>query len=180
MSCAPDAARDRFRRVVSRPRLNDGHPGNVGYSGCFARDAGPPGRTSPKCCHSGALRRTAPVPDADSASAMARIPLIQQMLSPANDRRRHRRFRASGELVAWQLPLLGLPADDQAVVRGRIQNISSGGLCGSMDRGIEVSRTLRAEVRFPRTAAAIPMVLRVRWLRNLNGQRYKVGLQFLP
>ena len=95
------------------------------------------------------------------------------------ERRRHPRYRVSGELRARELPLLGSPKGHKGVIRGRVQNISTGGFCVLTDQAMKVSNLVRCEVRLLKIPVAIPVVLQVRWIhRNSEEYAYKVGMQF--
>ncbi len=49
------------------------------------------------------------------------------------------------------------------------------------DRAIPIAQLLRAELGFPGIPVPIPLLLRVRWAHKSSaGQRYRIGLQFLP
>ena len=95
------------------------------------------------------------------------------------ERRRHPRYPLAGELRARELPLLGSPKGHKGVIRGRVQNVSSGGFCVLTDHAMKVSDLVRCEVRLFKFPVQIPVVLQVRWIhKSSDGERYKVGLQF--
>src|SRR5690349_19235038 len=83
-------------------------------------------------------------------------------------------------LYGSTLPILVKPTGASRHVEGRIQIISSGGLCLLMETKLNVSETLVAEVALPGTRASIPTLLQVRWLRkDAAGGRYRAGLHFV-
>jgi hypothetical protein len=97
------------------------------------------------------------------------------------ERRHHPRFRR-GLALRWRpLPSLGVPRGEaKAAVRGRIENISQGGLCLLSKRSIPESSLVRCEIAVPGTRAAIPTLTQVRWTeRASTNHGYKIGLQFL-
>ena len=92
------------------------------------------------------------------------------------------RFPCSLELRASKLASLGTPqhGPEKTAIRGRLQNVSQGGVCLLTDRSIPASSLVRCEIVVPGTRAAIPTLMQVRWAQktSTNG-RYKIGLQFL-
>jgi len=66
-------------------------------------------------------------------------------------------------------------------VRGRVQNLSRGGVCLLIDRPLEKSAVVVCEIALPDLPLSIPTVMQVRWdeKREVQGEHYLVGLQFL-
>lgn len=85
------------------------------------------------------------------------------------------------ELRGRQLALLGLAQREAKTgIRGRIQNISQGGVCVLGNRSILASSLIRCEIVVSGTHAAIPTLMQVRWTeRTSTNGGYKIGLQFL-
>jgi hypothetical protein len=83
-------------------------------------------------------------------------------------------------LYGCSLPLVAGPSGTSRVVDGRVQNISSGGLCLLAQKRLKLSELLVGEIAVPGTRASIPTLLQVRWLRkNSFGPGYHAGLRFV-
>lgn len=96
------------------------------------------------------------------------------------EKRGHPRYRLTREVRARELSLLGSPKIRTGWLRGRIQNISRGGLCLLTHQGMKVSRLCLCEIRFPKIPVSIPTLLQVRWTqKSAKGASYRAGLQFL-
>ena len=95
------------------------------------------------------------------------------------ERRHQQRFPSSIEVRAKELTSLGLPRGEPgAVIRGRVQNISGGGVCLLSKRSITEPSLVRCEIAVSGAGAMIPTLMHVRWTQRLtNG--YKIGLQFV-
>jgi c-di-GMP-binding flagellar brake protein YcgR len=96
--------------------------------------------------------------------------------------RQHPRFPCGLELQASKLASLGTPqhGPKKTAIRGRLQNVSQGGVCLLSNQSIPTSSLVRCEIVVPRTRAAIPTLMRVRWAqKSSTNARYKIGLQFL-
>jgi c-di-GMP-binding flagellar brake protein YcgR len=85
------------------------------------------------------------------------------------------------KLRGRKLTSLGISRKEpKTAIRGRIQNISQGGVCLLSNRSIPDSSLLRCEIAVSGTRTAIPTLMQVRWTqRNSTSGRSKVGLQFL-
>jgi hypothetical protein len=83
------------------------------------------------------------------------------------------------ELRASKLVPLGHPnSESDSAIRGRIQNISRGGICIVSKHMIMEPALIRCEIAVSGTGAAIPTLMQVRWTeRSTDG--YKIGLQFV-
>lgn len=83
-------------------------------------------------------------------------------------------------LRACPLPLLPGANSQSRAVEGRIQNISSGGLCVLTRQPLTVSEILWGEIALPGTHASVPTLLQVRWRRrNAHGSGHCAGLRFV-
>lgn len=79
-----------------------------------------------------------------------------------------------------EISAVGRPRRSRGIIRGEIQNISSGGLCLLTSRPIKESCTIRGEIILPGIPVGVPSLMQVRWVEQAaKGSRYKVGLQFL-
>ena len=107
--------------------------------------------------------------------------LYPAMSKQRDEERRHdARYPLTLELRAAELSHLGVPKKRKGAIRGRIEDISSGGLCLLTDRLIKVSSLVRAETLFSDIPVGIPTLLRVQWTqKNARKQRYRIGLRFL-
>ncbi len=67
------------------------------------------------------------------------------------------------------------------VIRGRIQNISAGGICLITSRPIEKFSVLRCEITIGDVPLKIATLMQVRWTRkqNMHPEGYLSGLEFL-
>lgn len=79
-----------------------------------------------------------------------------------------------------ELSSLGSLQRSKQIIRGEIQNISSGGLCLLTNQRIKESSLIRGEIILPDVPVGVPSLMQVRWVGQVaKGSRYKVGLQFL-
>jgi hypothetical protein len=85
------------------------------------------------------------------------------------------------ELRGRKLASLGISRKEpKTVIRGRIQNLSQGGVCFLSNRSIPVSSLVLCEIVVSGTRVAIPTLMQVRWTeRNPTSGRTNIGLQFL-
>src|SRR6266480_2567783 len=96
------------------------------------------------------------------------------------DQRRQRRYPFSCEVRAHDLPLYGLSKDRRGLIRGRVKDISSGGLSLLSNHTVKPSSLVRCEIRFSDLPVRIPVLSQVRWIQKDPGVRkYTIGLQFL-
>jgi len=95
--------------------------------------------------------------------------------------RHHPRFPCSLEVRGSKLAPLGIPPlGPKAVISGRIQNLSEGGVCLLSNRSAPVSSLVRCEFAVSGTRAAIPTLMQVRWIQSGSPNHgYRIGLQFL-
>ena len=97
-----------------------------------------------------------------------------------NEKRHHPRYPIRGKVRGQVFSPLEAPGARTDAIRGRIQNMSAGGLCLLTDRLIEVSDPVRSELLFPQIQVPVPTLLQVRWTHKTpHGQNYLAGLQFL-
>ena len=97
------------------------------------------------------------------------------------EHRDHPRFLCDLELRGNKLAAVGvLQENGRTPIRGRIENISEGGLCVLSKRAIPVAAVVRCEIGVSGTKATIPTLTRVRWTHKIpeNGG-YKIGLEVL-
>jgi hypothetical protein len=103
-------------------------------------------------------------------------------LATQTDRRREPRFPQSLEVTIQALPELGSSRKLRAVaLRGRIQNLSEGGVCLITSRPVEKSSVLRCEITIGDVPLRIPTLIEVRWTRKqtMQPEDYISGLEFL-
>jgi c-di-GMP-binding flagellar brake protein YcgR len=95
--------------------------------------------------------------------------------------RHHQRFPCSLEVRGSKpASLRADPEGAKSPVRGRIQNLSQGGVCLLSNRSAPVSSLVRCEFAVSGTRATIPTLMQVRWAqRTPTSGEYKMGLQFL-
>ena len=100
---------------------------------------------------------------------------------PGPEKRRHQRLPVSSEIIGHELSLLGLPEETKKIVRGRVEDISQGGICVQTSHPLTVSFPIRGELAFPATPVAVPVILKVQWTQKISPKdhRYRSGLQFL-
>jgi hypothetical protein len=63
-------------------------------------------------------------------------------------------------------------------MRGKVRNVSEGGLCVAWDRAPNSSSILRCRIFVDGAAAAIPTLAQVRWMRQGDGDSV-AGMAFL-
>lgn len=101
---------------------------------------------------------------------------------PVHENRRHRRHLLPFpyRLTVTGASFLGLGRPRPVSVRGRIQDVSGGGLRLLTDRPLKPAQLVRCEIRLREVPVWIPTLMQVRWTkRNARGLKYAVGLQFL-
>jgi len=101
-------------------------------------------------------------------------------LRTARAKRLHARFRFAAQLEVRQLSEADKPRLSGGVLRGKIENISTGGVCVRAKQPLELSHLVRCELRLPGVPARIPFLAQVRWSEKRSGASpYRVGLQFV-
>jgi hypothetical protein len=95
-------------------------------------------------------------------------------------KRLHARFPFAAPLNATQLSLTDKPRPALAVLRGKTENISTGGVCIHTRRPLEGSQLVRCELRLPGVPVRIPFLAQVRWSeKQPSTNQYRIGLQFV-
>ncbi len=97
------------------------------------------------------------------------------------ERRAEPRFNLqdSVRLQGWNLPLIAKP-NVKSRVEGKVENVSSGGLCLVATSPLKISEMLVGEIAVPGTQATIPTLLQVRWLeKGSRGSQYRAGLNYV-
>lgn len=97
------------------------------------------------------------------------------------DRRQYPRFPQLLELQAREAQPLGSGIEKEKAVVGRVQNVSTGGLCLVSPQPMARSCLLRCEISVSEIPVRIPTLMQVRWTRkqSLQADTYVTGLQFL-
>jgi PilZ domain len=74
------------------------------------------------------------------------------------------------------------PSMDQPrlLLRGKVENISRGGVGVLSDEQAPAEGVVRCEIAIPGSLGHIPTLLRTRWCDRVEGQgKYRLGLEFL-
>lgn len=96
------------------------------------------------------------------------------------ERRHFPRITCLLQLRSKRFSLLGSGKEPKTLVRGWIQNVSQGGVCLLSQRPIRMCALVHCEIRVSKTRFAIPTLMQARWIEKTpNGDRYRIGLQFL-
>ncbi len=95
-------------------------------------------------------------------------------------KRLHARFPIATQLELKQLSAADKPGLSGGVLRGKTENISTGGVCVRTKRPLKSSNLVRCELRLPGVPAGIPFLAQVRWSKKRSGANpYQAGLQFV-
>ena len=97
------------------------------------------------------------------------------------EKRHHRRHlvRLPYRVTATRLSPLGLD-EGKRPLRGRIQDISAGGLSVQTSQSVRAPQLVRCEIVLSDVPVAIPTLMRVLWYqKDPAGVRHRAGLQFL-
>jgi len=98
----------------------------------------------------------------------------------ARERRRHRRYSLAAEVKGSLLSNIGIPLKGQETLKGRVRDVSAGGLCVLSSRPVGASNVVRCELGLPSVPVRIPALMQVRWARETPSKgKYHIGLQFL-
>src|ERR1700676_2622008 len=98
----------------------------------------------------------------------------------SSDRRRSRRIPSTMEFRGWRLAPWASESKRRRTVRGRIENISSGGISVLSSQSLPVTSLVRCEISFSKAASAIPTLMQVRWnVKQASGLEHKMGLQYI-
>ena len=95
-------------------------------------------------------------------------------------KRAHARFTFAAPLDVRDLPEAGQPRLSRALLHGKTENISTGGLCIRAKQPLRRSQLVRCELCLPGVPTSIPFLAQVRWSEKRSGANpYRVGLQFV-
>jgi len=96
------------------------------------------------------------------------------------ERRQFTRYPHMLDVNARELTRLPDPGPGRTV-RGRIQNLSRGGLCILSEEPIATASLVLCEIVLPEMPVSIPALLNVRWSekREIARDSYLCGLQFV-
>ena len=108
------------------------------------------------------------------------MPRLQTMRSQYPERRAHPRFPFVLDIDMRKLPLVFSPQEPLGTVRGRLQNISRGGLCILTEEGLNGAAVMVCEITVPELPVPIPALTTIRWSepRGGTGEGHLYGLQF--
>jgi len=74
----------------------------------------------------------------------------------------------------------GLWKPAEKLNRGKIVNVSTGGLCLLTDEALEIGQVLKMALPLPRVDVTAPTLAEVRWVKNESPKSgYQAGLRFL-
>ena len=97
-----------------------------------------------------------------------------------SERRRHSRYPVRIELIARELGSLEYTDDDvNSSFRAVAENISAWGLCLVAPQRIPESSIVCCKVSVPGIPAAIPVLMKVQWVRKAEDRKFRVGLKHL-
>jgi len=101
-------------------------------------------------------------------------------LRTGRPKRLHARFPYATQLELKQLSAADKPRLSAGVLRGKTENVSTGGLCVRAKQPLKSSDLVRCELRLPGVPARIPFLAQVRWSEKRSGANpYRVGLRFV-
>ncbi len=101
-------------------------------------------------------------------------------LRTGRPKRLHARFPIPIQLELKQIPAADKPGLSGGVLRGKTENISTGGVCVRTKRPLKSSNLVRCELRLPGIPTRIPFLAQVRWSKKRSGANpYQAGLQFV-
>jgi hypothetical protein len=101
------------------------------------------------------------------------------MIDEDREKRRHPRLPVHTEIVGREFLLLESPQRVNETVRGRVEDVSEGGLCISTNRPLTVSFPIRCELPFADSPVPVPTLMKVQWTREISPQLHHSGLRFL-
>ena len=101
-------------------------------------------------------------------------------LRTGRPKRLHARFSFAAQLEVRQISAADKPRLSLGMLRGKTENISTGGVCVRAKQPLKSSDLVRCELRLPGVPARIPFLAQVRWIEKRSGAiPYRVGLKFL-
>lgn len=90
------------------------------------------------------------------------------------------RFQIKRRIRAHELFTPGTSRKGNGVIRGRIQNISRGGLCLQTDQVMRKNSPVLCEIQLSKFPLSVPTLLEVCWAQeNPKGGKHAAGLRFL-
>ena len=97
------------------------------------------------------------------------------------ERRQFPRYPQILDIQAQPLPRLDARPQLTHVVRGRMQNLSRGGLCLLTDDHLPARAVILCELAFPDLPVRVPALMKVCWTEKpgANGDGQLAGLQFV-
>jgi len=101
--------------------------------------------------------------------------------SKERERREHARFPQALEVCARSMPPVHATYPGSKEIRGRIQNLSQGGICIMSSQPLAVATFVFCEIAVPDVPVSIPALMQVRWTakRGRETQQYIYGLRFI-
>jgi hypothetical protein len=113
--------------------------------------------------------------------SLSGLNIIVVKVSTELDRRQYGRFPQSVEITIRPLPQLGLAKSKSAVIAGRLQNMSQGGICVLTSRPIDKSGVFRCEIVLSDAPIKIATLVHVCWTKKqmIQKESYLSGLEFL-
>jgi PilZ domain len=97
-----------------------------------------------------------------------------------DERRQQPRHRYSTLFTGRELSLAGTATGSGRLIRGIVDDISSGGLSLLTRQRVKKSLLIRGEIQLSDIPVSVPLLARVRWIqRSIKGSQYRIGLQFL-
>ena len=104
------------------------------------------------------------------------------MAKKGSERRRHPRLPVkNSEVVGWRFSLLGSVDEAKGRIRGRIEDVSEGGLCIRSSQPLTVSFPIKCNLSLAGSPVSVPTILKVQWTKKTAAEirRYRSGLSFL-
>lgn len=100
----------------------------------------------------------------------------------SSERRQHARFPQALEVIARSMSPVGSAFPTPREIRGRVQNLSEGGVCIMTSQALPVSSFVCCEISMPDIPVAIPALMQVRWTAKKgrdSHNHYMHGLNFI-
>jgi c-di-GMP-binding flagellar brake protein YcgR len=113
------------------------------------------------------------------ALRMLTVPIMEEPAAGV-ERRQNPRHPISSAFQGQELGGAGAANTPRRSIRGKLQDISAGGLCLRTNQHVKVAQLVRASIVPADVPVGVPSLMRVCWVRRLNkAPRYRIGLQFL-